>query len=240
MTDTFNLVSTLISLMKVRQVGVFTDDSVKVAHYTQWADARNEAALCRPVSVEDSHLVKALVDAMVMQDHREAGEFHLSSDAALAIWNPALKAGEDYLAKAASSANNAVTGTPAVSLHPVLSETGAEGYLKQRAEAMGRALGKFDVKLKHSQLLAVVARMEGRESFQSLKSAVSPHVPNFCPHCGAAATLKQVDTVYCEQGEYDGKEYQAEGEGQQYQCSRCQGQFTDWVGLDVPGVPNRA
>jgi hypothetical protein len=107
----------------------------------------------------------------------------------------------------------------------------AVGHLKKRAESMTRGLRQFGLQLKHGQALRVVAGMEGHTSFASLRQKLDRHAPNFCPHCGAAGTLVKVDTVFCEQGEYDGRSYEAEGEGAQYACSRCKGQFNDWSGL---------
>jgi len=122
---------------------------------------------------------------------------------------------------------------PCALVPPSLPSPEGEGYLKQRAEALANAMRRFGVDLKHGQALTVVAQLEGRKSFQALKTALPQYSPCFCPHCGAAGTLKLVDSVYCEQGEYDGKSYEAEGEGSQYQCGRCKGQFNDWTGLAV-------
>jgi hypothetical protein len=220
MNATFKLVSSLVSLMQVRQNYAFTEESVKRAHHQEWEDALQRAS-GQAGTRQERALIAGMVGAMQMQDRREAGEFHVTQEAALSIWNLALKAGEDYLA------------TPQVSSLPTPAELDAERSLKQRADAMGRAMSKFNVSLKHGQLLTVVARMEGRTSFQALKSALEKSAPNFCPHCGATATLKSVDSVYCEQGDWDGKSYEGEGSAAQYACSRCNGQFLDWGGISV-------
>lgn len=111
--------------------------------------------------------------------------------------------------------------------------TEAEGHLKTRATALAKALTKYNVSLKHGQVLTLLARVEGYKSFSALKASLTRDVPGFCPHCGAAGTIKGAGTVYCEQGEYNGSSYEAEGEGAQYACTRCNGQFTDWCGIDV-------
>lgn len=131
---------------------------------------------------------------------------------------------------------------PALASHPAsnaiaariqgeLPEAEAVGQLKKRAESMTRGLRKFGIQLKHGQALRVVASMEGHTSFEALRRKLDRHAPNFCPHCGAAGTLQKVDTVFCEQGEYDGRSHEAEGEGVQYACTQCRGQFNDWSGL---------
>lgn len=221
MNATFKLVSSLVSLMQVRQNYTFTEESARLAFLKEWETAL-QLAPYQTGTRQEQALIAAMVYAMQMQDRREAGEFHVTRETALSIWIPALKAGEDYLATPPACSHPAPAGVPE-----------AEGYLKQRAEAMGRALSKFNVSLTHGQLLTAVARMEGCNSFHAMKSSLGQHVPNFCPHCGAAATLKSVDTVHCEQGDWDGKSYEGEGSASQYACSRCNGQFLDWGGISV-------
>lgn len=110
----------------------------------------------------------------------------------------------------------------------------AEGYFKQRSETLLRLVQKAGWKLsngespKHSQLLQFAAKAEGFNSFQALKAKFSADTPNFCPHCGAAGTLEECGTVFCEMGEYDGRSYELEGDAPQYHCSRCDNRFADW------------
>lgn len=236
MDSTFKLVSVMVSLMQTREKDVFSGESEKLTHYGNWA---------RVIEVAKTHLdapapeakdaIAKMLDAMEMQDHREAERFHMTADTALSIWNPAREAGEAFLKVASqptAEANTEVSPKPSVAKQAPMGVSEAEGYLKQRAESMGHALAQFGVSLKHGQLLTVVSRMEGRSCFQAMKSSLDRFKPNFCPHCGAAASLKNVGSVFCEQGEYDGNSYEAEGDGEQYACTRCNGQFADWGGLE--------
>jgi hypothetical protein len=239
MDNTFKLVSVMVSLMQTREKDVFSCDDEKRTHYGNWTRAIEVAKThLASRAPEAATVIAKMVDAMEMQDYRETQEFHVTAEVALSIWNPAREVGEAFL-KTASAEKLAVgpkaqVEVPAAVAKPAtVPVSEAEGYLKQRADSMGRALSKFGVSLKHGQLLTVVARMEGRECFQAMKSSLRPFVPNFCPHCGAAASLSEVGSVFCEQGEYNGKSYEAEGEGVQYACTRCNGQFTDWCGLDA-------
>jgi len=45
--------------------------------------------------------------------------------------------------------------------------------------------------------------------------------PTFCPKCGKKKTIKITDSVWFEQGESNGKEYENEGMGTVYTCSNC-------------------
>lgn len=239
MDSTFKLVSVMVSLMQTREKGIYASEAERLTHVGNWVRVLEVAKthLARPAP-EAKEAITKMVEAMEMQDHREAERFHMTADTALSIWNPAREAGEAFLNRATQQTSEASGKSEASAPPAVVNQTppgvsGAEGHLKQRAESMGNALSKFGVSLKHGQLLTVVARMEGRSCFQAMKSALDRFKPNFCPHCGAAASLENVGSVFCEQGEYDGKSFEAEGDGAQYACTRCNGQFTDWSGLET-------
>lgn len=160
--------------------------------------------------------LKQLLDVMDMQDKRESLEFHISADAAQALWEAAVQVGEEYLTELKSKdAGGALN---------------SESYFKQRAKTLGEHLKKAGCTLSHSQVLHALSKAEGFSSFQALRFELSSNsgTPNYCPHCGAIGTLEDIGSVFCEQGEFDGKEYEAEGDATHYQCSRCTNQFADW------------
>jgi hypothetical protein len=278
-TKAVKTIRSIVNLMHARERNTWATPEDKAEHYARWAaELEYVPTLLQEIEGKEKEILEAVVDAMRMQDKREAGELHLSQEAALPIWHRAKLAGEALvIARSAVSfgysashhvVDDALAGrlpipedaqapgdprliavdidgvfqvNPALASNPAakaladrileVPEAQAVGHLKKRAESITRGLRKFGIQLKHGQALRVVASMEGHTSFESLRRKLDRHAPNFCPHCGAAGTLEKVDTVFCEQGEYDGRNYESEGEGAQYACSQCRGQFNDWSGL---------
>lgn len=248
MTEVLNIVRTLVGQMQVREVKSWTSPDEEAIHYREHMSTIAQAqVLARAALGNEKVVLDVILDAFDMQNKRESGEFHILPEPALAIWNEAKVAGEAYilskvgesygytthpgfLAAGLEAAAAAKVAHAAKFASAVLPEAKAVSYLKQRAETMKRGLEQFGVQVKHGQALRVVAAMEGHKSFASLREKLDRTAPNFCPHCGAAGTLQSVGSVYCEQGEYEGNSYEAEGDGTQYACTRCSGQFNDWVG----------
>lgn len=156
-----------------------------------------------------------LLNVFYVQEQRESGHYHITAAVAGDIALRAVAQAKKHIAELNATNDQAVRA------------------LKQRATAIAKRLEGYEVQIGHCQMLHVLAAAEGHKSFQSLRTKLKAFGPAFCPHCGAAGTLSNVGSVFCEQGEWDGKHYEAEGDGAQYQCSRCQGQFADWCGVDT-------
>jgi hypothetical protein len=221
MNTTHALVKEILEIMTIRMNSLWFQEEHKI----RWSQALQKAKELQAGN-DDLGVIIALIEVMNMQDKRETGEFHIPANTAKHMWDKAYQSGEAYLRRIN-------TEMAAVASAQGAGPTDAEGYIKQRAAAISRA----GCTLKHSQILQALARSEGYKSFQALKAALPQFGPAFCPHCGAAGTLKNVGTVFCEQGEWDGKSHEAEGDGVQYRCDRCSGQFTDWSGIEpAPSV----
>jgi hypothetical protein len=243
MTTSFNLVLKLLAVMRVRAEELWTSEEQKKDHYESWARALNQAHEHQAVESE-LQVIRNLVVVMEMQDKRESGEFHISDLAAWRSWDEAKLPAEAYLIEVCSARAGLPLTAPVhagvkdIPLKPkalkkrIETSSEAERHFKKRAEAMRRELSKIGMPLKQGQALKLFAVTEGYKGFSALKVALAGHSPGFCPHCGAAGTLKQAGSVFCEQGKGDGKGYEAEGDGVQYHCTRCSGQFTDWAGIE--------
>lgn len=190
-------------------------------HRALWAELKQRSAEYLLENKNEPEALKVLLDAMNMQDKRESGEFHIASDTAVALWNKAIQAGDAFLADLAVQ----TTGP-----------RDAGAYFKQRASTLGDLMRRKGSPFGHSQMLQLMAKAEGYNSFQAMQAtlAKAPSVPGFCPHCGAAVTLRPRGSVYCEQGEYIGSSYEAEGQADHFECSRCSGQFTNWSSDVLP------
>jgi hypothetical protein len=180
--------------------------------------------------------VEALLNFYIMQNRRETGEYHITAEVASDIGIRAIEGARKFineLDKMVATQEVLSSKTPTVNDQ-------AERAIKQRATAFGKGLAKHGVKLSHCQILGVIASAEGHGSYQSLKTRLKPFVPAFCPHCGATGTLENVGSVFCEQGKWDGNHYEAEGDGVQFSCTRCSGQFTDWSGIPAQETTAKA
>ena len=104
-------------------------------------------------------------------------------------------------------------------------------HFEKKADAVFQSLRNLGIDLSLDQVQAILAQAEGHDNPASLKEVLAGCAPKFCPHCGSAGTLKEVGSVFCEQGEWENNHYEGEGDAPQHQCTNCGRQFAGWDGI---------
>jgi hypothetical protein len=96
---TFQLVRAIVATMHIRVHTEGSDDETRGRIVKTCSELLTEAK-GHPAASEP--VVSQLVEALDMQEKRQAGEFHLSHDSARHIWDSAVTAGEAFLQQSAN------------------------------------------------------------------------------------------------------------------------------------------
>jgi hypothetical protein len=164
-------------------------DAVSVPQETQlrWLQAIEQAKANADVSQ-----IKAMLDAWSLQEGREQGMFHLSSQSAKAVWDRAMAEGR---ALAGTSTKAGQACKEAREWRRNARET-ALGSFKRRALSLHQKFSLLPPDATHAQVLTSAARAEGFAHYQALESKLKRNGAQFCVLCGALGTLKVSGKVH--------------------------------------------